>query len=110
MRLRNSLKNDFFQGEGDSRSACDPRAAVQVCNRVFGKLGTWAHQTHVAHKNIQQLRKLIQFPSAQKRPHQCETLIAGCCDGMMALVFAVDHGAKLEDREFTSVTSHALLK
>ena len=68
-------KKFFFTCEGIRSSTCNAGAPGEISNLVFGQLRSRPNQAHVASEYVDELRQLIEFPSAKKRTYRSKPLI-----------------------------------
>jgi hypothetical protein len=78
-----------------------------MVNDKFGIFRSWADNTHVAHQDIEELRKFIQFGSSQKRPEIGDAHVAARAQFTIYLVRIVHHGSELEHPELFSKPAHS---
>ena len=97
----------------DRRHVRDPGARLEngavvlrVHQDVLLELGTRAHQAHVAHEHVPQLRQLVDLGVAQEVPDPGDPLILAHRDAGAELGGVVHHGPELDDVERLQMPSH----
>src|ERR1700733_2780428 len=71
---------------------------------------TWAYETHVAHENVDQLRKLIQVKSAQDTANRGSPLVVLAPPHGSGIELGIlTHGTELVQGESLSIQAHTFL-
>src|SRR5580700_9397951 len=110
MMVRKACQDLFLARKCNGGCTGNPWSASEFAKLMLGQFGPGTDEAHISQEHIQELRQLIELPTAKKGADRCESLIAGSRDLVPCATLEVFHRPEFQNREIPAVKPGTLLQ